>query len=148
MALIYIVFIIILDQVTKYLARINFYPNKDLDIIPGIFELTYLENRGAAFGMFRDKKFLLVGITSIVILAMIFYLLKNKNLNKWVKLCLILIIGGAIGNLIDRVYLGYVVDFFHFYVRDVFDFPVFNVADISVVCGSILLSLILLFSKE
>jgi signal peptidase II len=148
MGILYIVVIIVLDQVTKYLAKISFYPNKDLDIIPGLFELTYLENRGAAFGMFRDKKFLLVGITSIVILFMIYYLIKNKNLSKWIKLCLILIIGGAIGNLIDRIYLGYVVDFFHFYVKGVFDFPVFNVADISVVCGTILLSINLLFAKE
>lgn len=148
MALLYIILIIVLDQATKHLAKVNFYPNNDLDLIPGIFELTYLENRGAAFGIFQDKKFLLVGLTSIVILFMIFYLVKNKNLNKWIKLCLILIIGGAIGNLLDRIYLGYVVDFFHFYITDVFDFPVFNVADISVVCGSILLSIILLFSKE
>jgi signal peptidase II len=148
MVFLYIILIITLDQATKFLAKANFYPYNDLELIPGIFELTYLENRGAAFGMFRDKKFLLIGVTAIVIAFMIYYLIKNKDLSKWVKLSLILIIGGAIGNLIDRIYLGYVVDFFHFYVEGVFDFPVFNVADIGVVCGTILLSINLLFAKE
>jgi signal peptidase II len=148
MKFLYIGLIIALDQFTKYLAKIKLYPDKEIDLVSGYFSLTYLENRGAAFGMFRNKKVLLVGITSLVVLFLICYLIKNKNMNKYLKLSFILIIAGAIGNLIDRVYLSYVVDFFHFHIKDIFDWPVFNVADISVVCGTILLALNLLFAKE
>jgi signal peptidase II len=148
MEFIYIALIIILDQVTKFLAKTRLYPNNDIELIPGIFDFTYVENRGAAFGIFQNMKFLLIGVTSVVIIFMIYYLIKNRHINKWITLSLILIIAGAIGNLIDRVYLGYVVDFFHFYIKGVFDFPVFNVADISVVCGTILLAINILLSKE
>jgi signal peptidase II len=148
MEFLYIALIIVLDQAAKFLAKTKLYPYNDVKLIPGYLDLTYVENRGAAFGIFRDKKILLIGVTALVIAFMIFYLFKNRNMNRWMKLSIILIIGGAIGNLIDRVYLGYVIDYIHFYIRDIFDWPVFNVADISVVCGTILLALNLLTTKE
>lgn len=148
MEFLFIGLIIVLDQVTKYLAKTRLMDNINIDLIQGYFSLTYVENRGAAFGILRDKKFILVGITALIVAFMIYYLIKNKNMGKWMKISLVLIIAGAIGNLIDRVSLGYVVDFFHFYIKDIFDWPVFNVADISVVCGTILLAINLLFSKE
>lgn len=148
MEFLFIGLIIVLDQVTKYLAKTRLMDNINIDLIQGYFSLTYVENRGAAFGILRDKKFILVGITALIVAFMIYYLIKNKNMGKWMKISLVLIIAGAIGNLIDRVSLGYVVDFFHFYIKNIFDWPVFNVADISVVCGTILLAINLLFSKE
>lgn len=76
---------------------------------------------------------------------MLYYLLKHKETSKYIKISLILIISGAIGNFIDRITKGYVVDFIHFYIKNIFDWPVFNVADIFVVCGTILLAVIILF---
>lgn len=139
--------LVVFDQVTKYLAKFYFESGADKVIIDGLFSLTYLENRGAAFGIFKDQKFILVGLTSVVIIALIIYLYKG-HVTKYLRVALILIIGGSIGNLIDRVFQGYVIDFFHFYMKDVFDFPVFNIADISVVCGTALMAIVILFSKE
>jgi signal peptidase II len=143
-----ITLIIILDRITKYAAKVFLFPDNNLDLINGYLSLTYLENRGAAFGIFKNKKFLLIGVTAIVIALLIYYLIKNRNMNKYLKIGLTLIIAGAIGNLIDRVMLGYVIDFIHFQVRNIFDWPVFNVADISVVCGSAILALSLIIGKE
>lgn len=147
MKFIYIFLLIIGDQLAKYAARTNL-TNRSVPIIPGYFELTYLENRGAAFGIFQSKRFILIGLTSVVILALIIYLIKKRPARPWMRASLILIIGGAIGNLIDRIANGYVVDYLHFYVRNVFNWPVFNFADICVVIGTILLAAELLFTKE
>lgn len=148
MSFLYIGLIVILDQVTKFLAKTNLKPINNVDLIPEIFSLSYVENRGAAFGIFKNNKILLIGVTTLVTIFIVYYIIKNKDTNKYFKVSLILIAAGAIGNLIDRITLGYVVDFFHFYIRDVFDFPVFNIADISVVCGTILLTLNMIFVKE
>lgn len=148
MSFLYIGLIVIFDQVTKFLAKTNLKPINNVDLIPGIFSLSYVENRGAAFGIFKNNKILLIGVTTLVTIFIVYYIIKNKDTNKYFKVSLILIAAGAIGNLIDRITLGYVVDFFHFYIRDVFDFPVFNIADISVVCGTILLTLNMIFVKE
>lgn len=148
MNFLYISLIIALDQITKYAARIKLKPLNNIDLIKGCFSLSYVENRGAAFGIFKGNRMLLVGVTSLVTLFIIYFIVKYNNINKYFRLSLVLIAAGAIGNLIDRVILGYVVDFFHFYIRDIFDWPVFNIADISVVCGTILLALNILFVKE
>lgn len=148
MNFVYIALILILDQVTKFAAKIKLKPVNNIDLIQGYFSLSYVENRGAAFGIFRGNRMLLVGVTSLVTIFIIYYIIKYKNINKYFRLSLILIAAGAIGNLIDRITLGYVVDFFHFYIRDIFDWPVFNIADISVVCGTILLALNILFVRE
>jgi signal peptidase II len=140
--------IIILDRITKYAAKAFLFPDRNLDLINGYLSFTYLENRGAAFGIFKNKKFLLIGVTAVIIALLIYYLIRNRNMNKYLKIGLILIIAGAIGNLIDRVMLGYVVDFIHFQIKNIFDWPVFNVADISVVCGSFILALSLMLGKE
>lgn len=147
MELLFIMLIMALDQLVKFIAKTRLITG-DIPIIRGYLELTYVENRGAAFGLFHNMRFLLVGVTLVVILAMLFYLLKNRNMKRGLKISLILIIGGAIGNLIDRVILKYVIDFIHFHIRDSFDWPVFNVADISVVCGTMLLAINILFDKE
>lgn len=148
MYIFYILLIVIIDQATKYIAKLNLASIDGINLIPGYLSFTYLENRGAAFGIFKDKKIILVGLTSLVIIFMFYYLIRNKELNKYVKISFILIIGGAIGNLIDRVIYGYVVDYIHFYIKDVFNWPVFNFADICVVCGTILLAVNLVFQRE
>ena len=102
MEFLYMILLIAGDQLSKYAARINLM-NKTVTLIPGCFELTYLENRGAAFGMFQSRRFILIGVTSVVILALIIYLIKTRPAKVWMKISLVLIISGAIGNLIDRV---------------------------------------------
>lgn len=141
----FIALLVLLDQLTKYVAKKYLIMRQPIDIINGIFNLVYVENRGAAFGIFRNQKFILVGFTSLVVIGLCYYFYKNKGQDKIMDICLILIIAGAIGNLIDRVFLSYVVDFIHLYIKDVFDFPVFNFADIYVTCGAILLSIRILF---
>lgn len=148
MSFLYIALIIILDQITKYAAKIKLKPISNIDLIPDFFSLSYVENRGAAFGFFKDNKFLLIGVTTLITIFIFYYIIKYKDGNNFFKLSLILIAAGAVGNLIDRILLGYVVDFFHFYYKDAFDFPVFNIADISVVSGTILLALNMIFVKE
>lgn len=148
MSFLYIALIIILDQITKYAAKVKLKPISNIDLIPEFFSLSYVENRGAAFGFFKDNKILLIGVTTLITIFIFYYIIKFKDVNKVFKLSLILIAAGAVGNLIDRILLGYVVDFFHFYYKNVFDFPVFNIADISVVSGTILLALNMIFVKE
>ncbi|MEG0371749.1 MAG: signal peptidase II [Clostridium sp.] len=140
--------LVFLDQVTKYAAKCTFQGASDKVLVDGIFSLTYLENRGAAFGIFKDEKIILIGLTAIVIIALIIYLFKGKGITRPINIALILILGGAIGNLIDRVFLGYVIDFSHFYIGNVFDWPVFNIADTCVVIGTVLMAVSILFSKE
>ncbi|MEF9952499.1 MAG: signal peptidase II [Clostridium sp.] len=140
--------LVIIDQGAKYLAKVNLQGAEDIVLFKGLFSLTYLENRGAAFGMFQNNKFILIGLTSLVIIGLLVFLYKEKRLTKILKISIILIIGGAIGNLIDRVFLGYVIDYFHFYIGDGFDWPVFNIADICVVVGTALMAISILFSKD
>lgn len=140
--------LVILDQITKIgIVRYFSDPNaQNIVIWPGVFELTYVENRGAAFGMMQGKAWLFVIIT-IAVLIMILWYWKQIPSNKtglWMKVALVLVISGALGNLIDRVSLNYVRDMFYFVL---IDFPVFNVADMCVVGGVILLFPILLFGN-
>lgn len=123
--------------VVTYLAPIQTYP-----ILDGVFQLTYVENPGAAFGMFSGRTFILVGITGLVILGLILAIVLRKIQSRFLIWSLALIIGGGIGNLIDRIVLGYVVDYLHV---TLIDFPVFNFADCCVVVGTILLMIFFIF---
>lgn len=146
MEILLISIIVILDQASKFLIRMNLKPDGSISLINGFFSFYYLKNRGIAFGKLENQKWLIIGITSAVILFMLYYLLRHKNISKWMKISFILIIAGALGNLIDRIALGYVVDFFSFI--DSTKYPVFNIADIGVIFGTILLAIQLLLSKE
>lgn len=133
--------ILVLDQMTKLMAIRRLMEIGSLPIISNFFHLTYVENRGAAFGILQNQKVFFVIMTLSIVVGMLFYLYKNKDLPKPMKLGFSLIIAGAIGNLTDRLRLGYVVDFFDFRI-----FPVFNIADMSVVFGAILVSYVILKS--
>ncbi|MBR2353299.1 MAG: signal peptidase II [Clostridia bacterium] len=122
-----------LDQLTKWLAVTFLMGKKSVDLIPSVFRFTYVENDGAAFGMLDDHRWIFMVISTVAIVGLLVYLLKFAPDSKWVKVGLSLVIGGGIGNMIDRVALGYVIDFLDFCA-----FPnlwpwVFNVAD-SFVC--------------
>jgi signal peptidase II len=132
---------LILDRVTKIWALKSLYVNGDVVIIKNIFAFSYLENRGAAFGIFQNKVMLLSIVTSLVVLAMIFYLVKYRPKATFLRLSMAMIITGAIGNLIDRFVYKFVVDFILVHYKTIYYFPTFNVADMFVVIGTCLLAL-------
>ncbi|MGL4796653.1 MAG: signal peptidase II [Paraclostridium sp.] len=139
-----IVALIVIDQISKYLALNNLAQIGSIPIIENIFHLTYVENRGAAFGMFQDNQIIFIIVALGASIVGLYYLYKKK-LNWIGNLGIVLIISGAIGNLIDRVRLGFVVDYFDF--RFIWDY-VFNVADIFVVVGTILLCIYIMFFEN
>lgn len=121
------------DQLTKYLAVQYLKPIRTYPLWDGVFQLTYLENRGAAWGMLQGQRWLFLVITLLVTAFIVAYIIYDKNLSLLIGVALSLIAGGGIGNLIDRMATGAVVDFLHF---SLIDFPVFNVADICVCVGA------------
>lgn len=132
------------DQLTKYLAIIKLQNQKSFVILDGIFELQYLENRGAAFGMMQGKRILFMVITIVVSVMLSYAYVKipcEKRFN-FMRLIILLFLSGAIGNFIDRTCRNYVVDFFYF---KLIDFPIFNIADIYVTVG-MLLTLLAMFA--
>ena len=144
LAVIFFLGLILLDQWTKSLAVTYLMDQEPFAIFPGIFQLCYLENRGAAFGMMQGKQILFV-IMAFVAFAFIIYAYFKLPWEKHFHLLRasgVMIAGGAFGNLIDRIFRGYVVDFFYF---ELIDFPVFNVADIYVTVATALLAVLLLF---
>ena len=142
-----VVILVLIDQATKY-AAVLYLKNKPPFVIwEGVFELHYLENRGAAFGMLQNQKLLFVAITILMLLIIGYLICKFPEKGfRILEFILVFICGGAIGNMIDRVRYSYVVDFFYF---KLIDFPIFNMADIYVsVCCIILIFLLLFVYKE
>ena len=130
---------ITLDRISKIWALKILKENADVVVIKNYFSFSYLENRGAAFGIFQNKGIYLSVITLFIVCAVIFYLVKFRPQSKLLRISLALIIGGAIGNLYDRIVYKYVVDFVLWHFKDVYYYPTFNVADMLVVVGTILL---------
>lgn len=144
MEILIIVLVNITDRLSKIWAAKNLMNGNDVVIVKNIFSFSYLENRGAAWGIFQGKVNFLLIMTVIIVIGIIFYLIKYKPKGKIMRIGLSLIIGGAIGNMYDRGIYKYVVDFIYFHWGDIYSFPTFNVADMSVVVGTILLVLSLL----
>lgn len=144
--MIYIIIIvlgIILDRLTKNYAINNLIENPYSGTL---FNFTYLENRGAAFGILQDRRIFFIILTLAIVCALVYYFLKNYKTNpKVLNIALAMIISGAIGNFYDRLIQGYVVDFIEFAFVN---FPVFNIADIFVTIGSILLIIYMIFFEE
>ena len=144
--IIIIVAFVVMDQVSKVLV-IDFLAGKPpVDIIPGILRFTYVENRGAAFGMLSDNRWVFMIISTIAIGALLVYLWKFRPDSKLACLALSMIIGGGIGNMIDRILLGYVIDFIDFCAFPEIWMWVFNVADVCVCVGGGLMVLWLILS--
>lgn len=133
--------LIAVDQITKYLTVSYLKPIGNIDLIPNIFSLTYVENKGAAFGMMQDARWFFICLTIIILAVLTIYIIRKKPQGKLLRISFALIYSGAIGNLIDRLFSGYVVDMIRVHF---FDFPVFNFADCSVVIGTILLCLLII----
>ena len=138
---------IILDQFTKHLVVQNLKNNPPMVIIDNFLTFTYLENTGAAFGILKNRRWIFILITIISIFLISYILFKYKNKLQTINtIALSLILGGAIGNLIDRIRLGYVVDFVSMRFFNRYNFAVFNLADTFVVIGSIIIIIFILFS--
>ena len=138
------VILIIADQVSKYIALEYLKPVRSIQIIQNVFALTFVENRGAAFGILQGARIGFLIVTPLILAALIYFFVKLPygRVYSFMRAALVLITAGAIGNFIDRLFRGYVIDFLH---ATFIDFPVFNLADIFVVTGTILLSVLLLF---
>lgn len=134
----------VLDQLTKWLAVIHLKDQEPFVIWKGVFKLEYLENRGAAFGIMQDRQ-ILFAVGAVVIVCLIGFIygrMPHTSRYYLLRICAVMICAGAIGNMIDRLRLNYVVDFFYF---ELINFPIFNVADCYVVVACILFAFAILF---
>ena len=144
LALSIVILLVIPDQLTKHLAVMHLKDNDGITLIDGVLRLYYLENRGSAFSLFQNQRTWFIIFTIIILAAVIFVYKRIPPVQKmiWLKIALILISAGAIGNFIDRVIHTYVVDFIYF---ELINFPVFNVADIYVSGAAFFLIFLVLF---
>lgn len=136
--------VVFVDQLSKFFIEKYLAVHHSIAIIPNIFHLSLVHNRGAAFGLLRDQLPLFI-LTAGVAIVLIYNMLKNQSLRKMssYSLALSLILGGAIGNLIDRISFGYVIDFLDFRV-----WPVFNVADSAITVGACIVGWHIIFVKQ
>lgn len=132
-----------LDQFTKYLA-IKYLKGEPIILIKDVLEFRYLENRGAAFGMLQDQQwfFLIITILTMAIIIYVYTRLPREKHFTPLRICMITLMAGAIGNMIDRIRFQYVVDFIYF---KLIDFPIFNVADIFATVSTFVLIFLFLF---
>jgi len=126
---------LLIDQITKVLVHLFL---NDIEIIPNFLNFTYVENTGAAWGIFDNNRMFLVCISVVTLLVISKYLKSEASINKLTMTSYGLLIGGIFGNLIDRIFRGYVIDFLNFNILG-YHFPVFNIADVAIVIGVILM---------
>lgn len=144
MLIFFIILIILFDQVLKFWVSHQLSYGQGISFIPGVMDLTYVTNEGGAWSLFSGQVNLLA-IISIFVIGYLFYLMHQPKTTKLQQYVFGLIIGGAIGNLIDRLLLGHVIDIFEL---TLFSFPVFNIADAAVCIGMFLLMLQIIFDPE
>ena len=146
LAILVMAVLISLDQFVKYLIDSSFSVGESQPLIDNVFQLTYVQNRGAAWGSFSGKVVFLLIITTVILIGSIYVYIQlaRRTDTKFtpLRICLVFLISGAIGNMIDRIVRGFVVDMFDFCL---INFPVFNVADCYVVIGCILFGILILF---
>lgn len=140
--------IVALDQLTKLYIHAGFGLGESVPVINGIFHITYVRNTGAAFGIFREvselfRKLFFMSMPPIAMVIIVAMLRGVSSEDRWQVFALSLIFGGAIGNYIDRLRFGYVIDFLDFHYKDVWSYPAFNVADSAIVSGVCLLLLLM-----
>lgn len=136
--------LVALDQITKFIVRTSFALNESHPLIKDVFHLTYIQNTGIAWGMFKNGRtiFLILTVLVLLVCACIYAKLPENKRFTPLRVCLVILVSGAIGNMIDRISLHYVVDFFDFRL---IHFPIFNVADIYVTVSMIALILLTAF---
>lgn len=128
---------ILIDQITKGIIDTYLTLNKSIIVIKNFFYLTNVHNKGAAWGIFDDKIYLLIGV-SVIALVIVYNFLCTFKENKRNNIAFGILLGGIIGNLIDRIFIGYVRDFIDVYIGN-YNFPVFNISDSCIVIGTVLL---------
>lgn len=143
-AVLTMIILIMFDQFTKHLAVLHLKDQSPVILIQKIFQLQYLENNGAAFGMLQGKKFFFLAVTIVFLVAaaFIFYRIPLNKKFEPLRIVIVFLASGAIGNMIDRLLHNFVIDFFYF---EIINFPIFNVADIYVTLSAITLFVLLLF---
>lgn len=140
---------ILLDQLTKYLVIKYLKGERPLVIVKDLLSFVYVENRGAAFGILQNKKWFFVIVTIISVLILLYIFLSSyRKMSTWLIVALAFILGGTIGNFIDRMRLDYVVDFISVRIMNRYDFAVFNLADAFIVVGAIMLMLYIMISDN
>ena len=148
---IFIILLCVIDQLIKLAVKTYLLPVESVSVIPKILELKYVENTGAAFGSMSNSTFALSVFTSVLILACLIALFSGKVKDKVLRFCLILIVSGGLGNLLDRMFRG--TEFFKGYVIDYInvlfvDFAVFNFADICITVGCFVAIIYVLFADK
>lgn len=138
------ILVAVIDQVIKCFVVAFLKPVSSVTAIPYILNLSYVENKGVAFGMFSNMRIVFIIVTSIVIILFAYLLTKNYKKSKLFSVSAALIIGGGLGNLIDRIFVGYVVD----YLALTFFPPVCNFADYAITAGTVLLIIYLIFYAD
>lgn len=134
--MIMIVLIIAFDQITKYFASLKLADGSVAKFIPGVVQFKYAENTGMAFSMLSGARWVFIALTVVVCVGVFYYLFSNRCKSLWLYWSLGVILSGGIGNLIDRIRFGYVVDF----IEPTFvSFAIFNIADCAVTCGAVVL---------
>ena len=136
---------VIVDQVVKIWIVNNFSLHDGMELIKGLVSILYVRNTGAAWGMFEGKMVFFYLITAVAVGTLLYLMFKEKGKSKLLLTAYSLILAGAVGNFIDRIRLGYVVDMFKF---EFIDFPIFNVADICLTIGVIFLFYYVIFKEQ
>ncbi len=144
--IIIIVALVVIDQVTKLMAVNLLAGGESVDVISGVFRFTYVENRGAAFGMLSEHRWVFMIISTLAIVALLIYLWKFRPDSRVACMALSMIIAGGVGNMIDRIFLGYVIDFLDFCAFPELWAWVFNFADACVCVGGGMLAVWLIIS--
>ena len=132
--------ILVIDIISKRLVIGNLIDGESISIIDNFFRITYAENTGVAFSLIEGYVGFII-IMTVIVIMMIFKYVKNNNISKYEEIGYSFILGGAIGNLLDRVIYGYVIDFLDFNIYG-YDFPIFNIADTFIVIGVLILGII------
>lgn len=145
-ALAVIILLIAVDQITKLLISSNFDVGESIHVINGLLDFTYVQNRGAAFGLFANQRWVFLILTTVLMAAIITVWFKGYITHITGKISAVLLVAGGIGNMIDRLFLGYVVDFID--ISPLFNFAVFNVADCCVTIGVVFVAVYILFFMD
>ena len=135
--------IVAIDQFTKYIVVKNMDLYDEYVVIPGFFNLNYVRNKGAGLGLFANARWVFMIVTAIVIIVVVVLLFRDFFRSRLADLALTFILAGGIGNMIDRIFIGEVIDFFQFQIK-LFDF-IFNVADVFVTFGTVIFVIYYLF---
>jgi len=138
------VFLVVADQLIKWWA-ISTLPGNEIVLIKDVFSFMYAENTGAAFSIFQNGRIFFIIVTLLLVAGAIFALAKRYFKSRWAQAALFLIIAGGLGNVIDRIFRGFVVDYLYF---KLINFAIFNLADSCVVVGAIILGIVILFEKK